>query len=1097
MKLISGIMILGILQVSAAGYAQKLTLKKSSATLEGVFEQIRIQSGYKILCDADLIKSSEPRSVNFKNATIEQVLSSYFPGKDFTITVINNTVVIKRDPDLKPITEQIQLPPPIQITGNVTDSATGESLIGVTVQVKGSEKGTTTDGRGNFSLSVADDAVLVVSYVGYQTQEIPVNGKNEIKIILRASSSELNQLVVIGYGTQKKVNLTGSISTLDPKELSKVPVPNLSNAIAGQIPGVIVNSPGGEPGADDAGIYIRGKGTLGSTSPLVVIDGVPSDDGFNRMNPEDIESFSVLKDASAAIYGARAANGVILITTKRGVLGKPTVTASANVIFSQPTERLHLLDSWQEAVLQNESKLPGEPPQWSDEQIQLLKDQTEPLQYPNTDWPKILLKDWTKTQNYNLSVRGGAENIKYFVSGQYLHQDGVFKGTGYPYDQVSLRTNLDVKITSSISLGLDLLNRRENRNFWDGDGSPWNYAKRGGRYLVAYFPDGRVGKGFQPGELNAAESVSSRAGFNKTTDNLINSKITLNWKLPVNGFTFTMYGSINSKSDNNSSFFNIWDEWLYDYNTDQYTKAVDATKRKLSQSKATYESVLFNAKLSYQKKFGLHSIDAFIAYEQNKDKMTYLYAFKEGLPSAALPELFTGESNGQTNTGHSNASGRINYFGRINYNYKEKYLATVSLRRDGSQNFPPGKRYGTFPGVSVGWRISEEPFFKGISAISNLKLRASWGQMGNDAVPAFQYLTTYRYTDYTAYEWGVLAGYDYGNGTLPGIFESTVANPNITWETATTSNIGLDGDLFGSKLGFELDFFYSRRKNILIARHASVPEYTGLVLPDENLGRVNNRGFEISLDYKDKINRNLSYSVAANLSYAHNEVEFYDEPASVTEYQKYEGRPIDSWLLYDAVKIYETQDEIKGSVHGDDDLTAPGDIWVKDLNGDGAINSLDMKRINYGRIPEIMYGINLGLSYKKFDLSILLQGQAHAFISLYSPMGSDKMYFENRWQNGESIYPRINGASSTGTYGANSTFWLRKADFLRFKNVSLSYDLPLKLLSHGNTSDFQLYLRGNNLFLISDHIEGNWKDPEGNGGYPIQRSVEFGVRLKL
>ncbi|MGN6618611.1 MAG: SusC/RagA family TonB-linked outer membrane protein, partial [Ilyomonas sp.] len=809
------------------------------------------------------------------------------------------------------------------------------------------------------------------------------------------------------------------------------------------------------------------------------------------------ESFSVLKDASAAIYGARAANGVILITTKRGVAGKPVITASANVSVSQPTEKLNILDSWEEATLQNESKLPGETPQWTEEQIQWLRDQTKPLQYPNTDWPGILLKNWTMAQNHTLSIRGGSENIKYFVSGQYLHQDGVFKGTGYPYDQVSLRTNLDAKLTNSLSIGLDILNRRENRNF-SGQADPWSYVNRGGRYLVAYFPDGRVGKGWQPGELNTAESVSSNGGFTKSFDNILNSKITLTWKMPVKGLEFLMYGSINSKSDNYSSFQNIWDEWLYDYETDTYTKAVDATKRKLSQSKALYETKLLHTQLSYQRKFGDHNLDAFVAYEQSQDKMSYLYAFREGLPSAALPELFTGESEGQNNKGYSGASGRINYFGRVNYDYKGKYLATFTLRRDGSQNFPPEKRFGTFPGVSVGWRLSEEPFFKKINAITNLKLRGSWGQMGNDAVPAFQYLTTYQFTDYTAYGWGVLAGYDYGNGTLPGIFESGVANPNITWETATSTNIGLEGNLFGNMLRFEFDYFYSRRKNILIARHASVPEYTGLSLPDENLGKVNNRGFEISLTHRNSINKDFSYSVNANISYAHNEVEFYDEPASVTNYQKYEGRPIDSWLLYEAVKLYENKEEIGSSVHGDDDVTAPGDVWVKDLNEDGVINSLDMKRIEYGRIPEILYGINLGISYKNFDLSILLQGQAHAYVSLYSPMGANKIYFENRWGNGESIYPRINGASySTGGFGSNSTFWLRKANFLRLKNVSLSYDIPKRFINKAKISDLQLYLRGNNLFLIFDNIEGSWKDPEGNGGYPIQRTCELGLRLTL
>ncbi len=1107
MKLTFLLTVVCFLQTSATVYSQatKFSFEMKNQRIQDVLREIEQNSDFRFFYQREQVDVEQIVTMNVTDKTVEEILPELFKGQEVVFDVRqDNLILIKPAKGAIESSTEFYAQQQNSVSGKVTDTR-NQPLPGVTVVVKGTTQGTVTDVDGNYSLStIPENATLQFSFIGMQTQEIVVGTQTIIDISLKDETIGIEEVVAIGYGTQKRATLSGSIATIDAKEITKIPVPNLTNAIAGQLPGVIVNSPGGEPGADDAEVYIRGKGTLGNSSPLIVIDGIPDRGGFSRLNSEDIESFSVLKDASAAIYGARSANGVILITTKRGKTGEPVITANANMAFSQPTTEMNLLDSWQEATLANELKLPWENPQWSNEQIQYLKDQTKPLQYPNTDWENLLLKDWTMTQNYNLSARGGNENFKYFVSGQYLKQDGVFKGTGYPFNQFSLRTNLDAKLTKTLTLGLDLLNRREERNYWaggngrDGYNTPWNYARRGGRYLVGYFPDGRVGKGWQPGEFNAAESVSSNGGFTEILDNIVNTKMTLTWETPVKGLIYSMYGAYDSRSNSYSSFKNIWDEWLYDYDTDTYTKAVDATKRTLDETKSVYETTVFNAKLAYQRSFGDHNIDAFAAYEQSKYEMSYLFASRVGLPSDKLPELFTGESAGQNNNGYSDAYGRINYFGRINYDYKGKYIATISLRHDGSQNFPPEKRYGTFPSISMAWRLSEEPFMENVTAITNLKLRGSWGQMGNDDVAPFQYLTSYRFTDYTAYGWGVLAGYDFGNGTLPGIFEAGIANPNITWETATTSDIGLEGNLFENMLRFEFDYFNSKREDILIARNASVPEYTGLVLPDENLGKVNNSGIELLLTHQNKINQDLSYFVSGNMSYAHNEVQYYDEPAGVLDYQKYEGRPIDSWLLYEAVKIYETQDEIDNSVHGDNNVTMPGDIWVKDLNNDGKINTLDTKRIEYGRIPEIMYGINMGVTYKSFDFSMLFQGQAHAYVSLYSPMADDKLFFENRWENGTSIYPRINGASySTGGYGDNSTFWLRKADFLRLKNVSLSYNVPKKILNSMKLSDVQLYLRGNNLFLLFDDIEGNWQDPEGSSIYPNQRSWQIGLKINL
>lgn len=1096
MRLTSLLILVLTLQMSASVWSQTMNVKLKNSTLQELFVQIEKSSNYRFFYNNDEVDVNQKISIDVEEKTVGKILTDVLEGTPYSFREMDNKLILieraGNGTNFSGTGSQQQK----SIRGTVK-SATGESLPGVSVVVKGTSNGTITDTNGSYTVSnIPPNSTLLFSFVGMKTQEVAVGNKPTIDVVLLEEAIGLEEVVAVGYGTQKKVTISGSIVSITPQKLTEISTVNLSNSIAGQLPGVVVNSPGGDAGADEATVLIRGKGTLGNSDALIVIDGIPDRGGFSRLNPQDIESFTVLKDASAAIYGARAANGVILITTKRGKTGKPVISASTNVIFSQPTIKTNPLDSWQEATLANESKFSWENPQWSKEQIQLLKDQSKPLQYPNTDWMGILLKDWTSSTNNTVSISGGAERIRYFLSGQYLQQNGILKGYSYPYKQSSMRANVDVDIIKSLTLGLDILNRYEDRNYSQlGSDGLWRYARSGGRSLVSYFPDGRVGKGFQPGEFNAAETVSPRAGYTRSDDNILNTKVTLNWNTPVKGLTLSAYGAFDSKSNSYKQFKNIWDEWLYDYATNTYSKAVDATKRLLQESKADYSTKTYNVKLNYKKSIGDHNVDAFVAYEQSRFEMTYLIASRQGIPSDKLVELFTGESAGQYNSGKSEANGRINYFGRVNYDYKGKYLATFSLRRDGSQNFAPGKRYGIFPGLSLGWRISEEPFLKGIDVIDNLKIRGSWGKMGNDNVDPFQYLSSYAFTDYAKYGWGVMAGYDFGNGMLPGIFESTVANKNITWETSTTTNIGMEGSLFKSLLNFDFDYFTSKREGILIARNASVPQYTGLALPDENLGRVNNSGFEIQLSTHKKLNKDLSFDVSANMSYAHNKVVFYDEAAGVKNYQKVEGRPIDSYLVWEAVGIYKTQAEIDATPHGDAKVTAPGDLQIKDQNGDGIINNDDRIRFDYSNIPQIVYGINLGLSYKNFDLSALFQGQAKAYVLLKAPLGEDKQYFDNRWGNGESLYPRIN-VGSTGTYGSNSTFWLRKADFLRFKNVSLAYNVPEKVLANLKISNLQLYVRGNNLFLLFDKIEGKWRDPEGDyDRYPIQRSWQFGLKL--
>lgn len=992
----------------------------------------------------------------------------------------------------------------VKVSGIVKDE-TGAALPGVSIVEKGTANGTTSDATGSFVLSVQDEkSVLVFSFIGYGPHEEVVGTTTNLSITLTPDVNSLQEIVVLGYGSQKKEAISGSVVTLAPKELVETSVGNLSNAIAGRLPGVIVNSTGGEPGADDAQILIRGKATLGNTSALIVIDGIPDRGGFSRLNPQDIESFTVLKDASAAIYGARAANGVILITTKRGTTGKPVFSATSSVTFSQlaTNPQKYQLDSWQQAKMGKEAidnLGNGGSSQYTDEQIELMRNGTQPLVYANTDWYDVMLKEWSTQTNNSISVKGGSQDIRYYVSGQLMRQDGIYKGGDFPYKQASIRANLDVKLTKTLSLGLDLLNRTERRNFSQSGANNGQFLNES-RTLIAYFPNGLVGKGIQPGQFNFAEQNSPRGGYSNTRDNIINSKITMTWDLPVKGLSLAGYGAFDTWNQSYKQFKNTWDEYIYDYTTDQYIKAVDNTQRSMTQKKTNNATTTYNFKLNYAGTFDEHSIEAFVAYEQSRNENDYISASRQGFASPLVDDLFAGATNtGFNNDGSSTAFGRKNLFGRINYDYSDKYFATFSLRRDGSQNFPKDKRYGTFPALSVGWALSNEDFLSSVESVDFLKLRASWGKMGNDNIAPFQYLSSYQFTNYDSYCCGVLAGYDYGNGTLPGIYESVVANPSITWETATTTNIGLESVLLEDLVTFEFDYFTSKREGILIQRNASVPEYTGLVLPDENLGVVKSSGYEIQLGVHKQLTPDLSLSVNTNMSYAHNKVEFYDEPVSIEPWQKYEGRPIDSFLLWESVGIYQNQEQIDASVHGTG--IGPGSLQLKDQNDDGLINDKDRIRINNGKLPNVMYGINIGFTYKHFDFSFLLQGQAGGNVLAYD-WDFNRNIFENRWQKeGDSKYPRVETGAGQGAQNPNSTFWLKSTDFLRFKNVNLAYNMPHKILEPLRLSSLQVYVRGNNLFLLYDKMDGNYRDPEtGVADYltlPLQRTVQVGLNLSF
>lgn len=1001
------------------------------------------------------------------------------------------------------------------LTGKISD-AQGEPIIGASIIVKGTTNGTITDFNGNFTLNAPAHAVLVVSYIGYKTQEIPVDGRKNLDIVLKEDTEVLDEVVVVGYGTQKKATLTGSVSQVGGDELKKVAAANLTNTLAGKTAGIIANTRSGEPGEDNADILIRGKGTLGSTSPLIVVDGI-ADRSFSHLNPEDIESISVLKDASAAIYGARAANGVILVTTKRGSEGKVKVNYSGNVSFSQPTRIPEMLDSYQYATYVNEYDAGhGEMATYSAEALSMIQSGEDPIRYANTDWWGEVAKNWAPKTQHSLAVSGGNENLSFYTSAQYLWQDAIYKKGVQDYNQYQFTTNLDAKISKAIKVSMDILGRQEvrNRGVYTTE-DLFGYFLTTNPMAAPYYPNGLLRVGYDGVTNNAAVKVTDLPGTNKTTYSTLNLKprIRIDLDCLTSGLYVEGYAALDFHYNDGKQINHPYDIYQYDAAADTYVNKKDATGSiSVNQWFDKDKIITLNARVGYNHTFkGGHHIDAFLAYEQNKYDYTKISAYRTNYLSTTISEIFAGSdvAKDKDNNGSSKATARQNYFGRINYAYQDKYLAEITMRYDGSMNFAPGHRWGAFPAFSMGWIISEESFFQPLTpVVSFLKLKGSWGMMGNDNVTAYQYMSQYQFIDLNDKK-----SMCFGDEVVKALYESRTANPLITWEKAKTWNVGFSSQYLGGKFALDFDYFQSRRNDILITRNASIPTYSGLVLPAENLGRVKNQGLEMIATYRDHAG-DFAWSVTGNFTYAKNKVLFEDEAASTPEWQRRTGHPIDGMVLYKALGIYQTKEQVESTPHIAG--AKPGDLIYQDTNGDGNITWDDAIRLDQSATPKIMFGLTLNGSWKGWDLNLFFQGQADAKQLVQPTMNMATDFYEGRWietntpeQNAQARWPRafIKQTYGDAWNGVASTWWLRDASFLRLKSVELGYTFPKQWTNRIGLENARLYINGNNLFTIDgmkicDPEAGMFKNTDGyvveSGGvkgYPLQRMITVGANI--
>jgi len=989
------------------------------------------------------------------------------------------------------------------VSGTVKDQR-GEPMIGVSILEKGTSNGVISDLDGNFKLTVKDrNAILTISYVGYRPEEIPVNGRSTLDVILEEDTELLDEVVVVGYGVQKKATLTGSVSQVSGEEIKKMAAVNLTNTLAGKTAGVIANTRTSEPGEDNAEILIRGKGTLGSTAPLIVVDGI-ADRSFSRLNPEDIESISVLKDASAAIYGARAANGVILVTTKRGQEGKVRVNYSGNVSFSQPTRIPEMLNAYQYATYINDfDAAQGNVPTYSETAIATILDGSDPISFPDTDWWGSVAKDWATNTQHSLSLSGGNDKLSFYTSAQFMYQDAIYKDSPQDYNQYQFVSNIDAKVNKSVKFSLDVLGRQEvrNRGVYSTE-DLFGYFLTTNPMSAPYYPNGLLRIGYDGITRNALLMVSDIPGTNKSNYHTLNLKPRIRIDLDVltPGLYTEGYAAIDYTFNDGKTLNTPYDIYSYNAATGEYSNHKEATGA-ISVNSWTNKSstATLNARVGYTRKFNdTHNIDAFVSYEQSKYHFSGLSGYRTNYISSALPDLDFGSKADadKDNGGNSNETARQNIFGRINYGYKDKYLAEFTFRYDGSMNFAPGHRWGFFPSASAGWILSEEAFFSPVKDIlSFLKLKGSWGMMGNDNISAFQYLSMYSFNNNASYAFGTTPGY------VQGIYETRTANPLVTWETAKTWNVGFSSQFLNGKFGLDVDYFQSNRNDILITRNASVPTYSGLSLPAENLGKVKNQGFEAVASYHDKAGE-FEWGVTGNVTYAKNKVVYMDEAISTPEWKRATGHPIDGLVLYEAVGIYQTQEEIDATPHLSG--TKVGDLIYRDTNDDKKITWDDAVRIDKSATPKWIFGLTLNGAWKGIDLNAFFQGQADAEILVMPTMNMATEFYNNRWldsntpeQNAKAEWPRafMKASAVDNRNSQSSTWWLRDASFVRLKSLELGYTLPKSVTRPLGLERLRIYANGNNLFTI-DNVK--IFDPEMTNGirqYPIQRTVTFGANV--
>ena len=993
-----------------------------------------------------------------------------------------------------------------EITGTVTDQQ-GEPVIGATVRVKdAASTATITDIDGNFKLSVPANATLIISYIGFNTQEVIVGNNTTFNIRLTEDIAVLDEVVVVGYGTVKKKDLTGSISTVSGDVLAERKAISLSTAMQGAIPGLMVTRSNGSPGGG-ATIKVRGITTIGDSSPLVIVDGSPVDN-IDYVNPNDVENITVLKDAaSASIYGSRAAAGVILITTKRASEEKFTIGYTFEYGFEKmaaypkyvsPTRFMEIENElrWNDAGNGNDKY-----PQYKQDVIEnyYTLHAEDPDKYPITDWYDLVLKDSAPRQTHLLNLAGGTGKLKSKATIGYDKVDGLYAHKGS--ERYTVRINNDFNISKYISAIANISFRHSINN--DAIANPFAGGINNAPAIFAgLWSDGRYGAGREGANIHA---IVREGGFSKEIHDHLTGNIGINLK-PISGLTL---------SANFSPTFNF-------YKGKTFKKAIKYYDAKDPNTMLGYMSGYNNTKLSesrndsykllaqfiatYIKSFGHHSINVMGGYEGYKSFNESLGASRDNYILDSFPYLNLGPLEKRENSGVANEYAYQSWFGRAMYNYKDRYLLQANVRMDGSSRFHKDHRWGTFPSFSGGWVISQEPFYKENNVLSYLKLRASWGTLGNERIGNYPYQSSIRFTNIPFISGGKVVS---EQASTPSKFPIK----DISWETTESWNIGVDAYFLDSRLKFGFDYFYKTTKDMLLA--LEIPDYVGYETnPDKNTGKMYTRGFELELGWNDRIG-DFTYAVSANLSDFKSKMGDLGGTEFLGDQVKKKGSEFNEWYGYIAEGIYQTQEEVDNSAVLNNTVK-PGDIRYRDISGpdgvpDGKISPEYDRVLLGGSLPRFMYGANFQLGYKDIDFSMTVQGVGKRNVRLTQDMvrplrdnwsnvpeiidGKYWSHYNTESQNAAAKYPRLTHVSANNNY-AMSDHWLFNGAYLRMKNITIGYTIPQAITKIAGINRLRIYASANDLFSISNYPKG-W-DPEMSGfAYPITKSFIFGASINF
>lgn len=1163
MKLTVILLTVAFLQSSAATFAQKVSISAKDTPIKNVLYNLTRQTGYNFIVDAALLEKMKPVTLNMKDESMEEVLKKCFDqGKFELIFNESETVVIKNRTSLA--SRQIN------VKGRVTDEK-GEPLSGVSITIKGSTTSRFTDGAGNFSLTnVPADATLIFSFVGMAKKEVVLNGRTDLVVVLETQAYDAEEVVVVGYGQQKKESVTGAITTVSGKDLVQSPVANLSNALSGRLSGLTAIQGNGRPGSDGSTLFIRGMGTYtGNNSPLIMVDGVARD-SYDNIDPNEVESISILKDASAtAVYGVRGANGVILIVTKRGKDGEPQINASAQTAITKMNRMPNFVNSFEYASLMNEKSfeqywinhsrdadiktwddfvkkrdanwIKEAQSYYSDEDLKYYANSKkpklangennpyyDPYFHPDVDWKDALFKKSTLQSQFNVNVGGGTEGVKYFVSLGHLNQGGLFKTDYMPFSKESqysnkrsnLRANLDFDVNKNFRISVDISTQFQTINGIDREGDVWNKRIMWTNPLTT--PGIIDGKFVMPYtnlkiDSNPFQQLTSY-GYRESNSSTLNSLIRLNHKL---GF-ITEGLSVNARIAYDS-YFRTSTGGVYEpawymikpaangdrLNPEIAMVGVDKAPERWSDwYDGKWRKIYGEFSLNYNRTFGDHEVGALALYNIEKK-------FDPGLANR-LPHGYLGA------------------VGRATYAFKGRYLAEFNVGYNGSENFPEGMRFGLLPAYSLGWVASKEDFFPKNDYMTFLKIRGSLGKVGNDNIGGARYL-------YLPDTWNYNGGYTFGTidqrNWVGGAEEGRMGNQNVTWETSTKMNIGMEARFFKDKLSITYDYFRENRKDILSYKQ-TVPDIVQATLPPYNLGEVKNWGHELEASYKSNVG-SFNYWVRANASTNKNMIVFMDEAImDGLEYQAQTGRPINQPSYLQANGLYTSWGDLyeidrngnpilakpvrAKNKSGQEYLNAegkpvyqkdlgysgvvlqPGEVRLVDVNEDGIIDGKDFMRSGKTNIPEFSYGVSMGFSYKGFDLSVLFQG-----VSGVAKYVNGTRHFNNqesmtevdlnrftleRYNSGLPIDFPIAAYSHASS---ENTFFVKDASYLRLKNMEVGYSLQPNFLKKIGIGSARIYANGNNLHTWSPNLI--WGDPEnlGNTGYPITRTYNFGISFKF